>query len=490
MARNEDANVTGDFDITEGIVIRGAGAGLTVLNAQGKERLFQVLEPVTARFVGMTLRRGDALPNVGLLSGGAIASEGNIVIQNCTLSDNRGNQGGAVRVANGNVTLTGSTVNRNVAFGEGGGVFAFQGTITTTSSTISRNLAGNSGGGLFSFGDITVTNSTVSGNSSANSAGGVRADDLTITGSTISGNSSINGAGGAQASNSLTVTSSTVKGNSTNGDGGGLHIGSNLATIKRSTISGNFAAIDGGGIFAGSVDATSTTFNGNSAGRHGGGIETTDATLTRSTVSANVSRNGNGGGLRAQSATLTNSTISGNTANNGNGGGLALHTSGAAEIRNCTVVDNNARVNGGGIWRDPACTDPTQIINTIVARNSVVFDGPDVSGDFASLGSNLIGDITGSDGFLLMGDTFGAPGNPLDPMLGPLANNGGPTRTHALIRGSLALDEGNTTNAPATDQRGFGFPRRKTATATASRRSISARSSCRAAPGPPRDFTR
>jgi predicted outer membrane repeat protein len=238
-------------------------------------------------------------------------------------------------------------------------------------------------------------------------------------------------------------------------------IGSSLATIRRSTISGNFAAVDGGGLFAGSVEATASTFHGNSAGGDGGGIETTSATLTRSTVSGNVSRNGNGGGIRTHEATLTNCTLSGNTAVNGNGGGLAFHTLGTATIRNCTMADNSARSNGGGIWRDAACTEPTQLINTIVARNYVAGDAPDVSGDFDSLGSNLIGDVEGSTGFLLVGDLFGVAGIPLDPKLGPLANNGGPTKTHALLANSPAVDEGNDADAPPTDQRGFGFARQK-----------------------------
>jgi parallel beta-helix repeat protein len=158
---------------------------------------------------------------------------------------------------------------------------------------------------------------------------------------------------------------------------------------------------------------------------------------------------------------MVNSTLSGNTAVNGNGGGLALHISGAATIQNCTVVDNAGRSNGGGIWRDPASTDPTQVRNSIIARNYVAGAGPDVSGDFASLGSNLIGDITGSTGFLLIGDLFGTEADPLDPKLASLANSGGPTKTHALLAGSPALDEGNTAGLPLTDQRGGGFPRQK-----------------------------
>jgi hypothetical protein len=84
-----------------------------------------------------------------------------------------------------------------------------------------------------------------------------------------------------------------------------------------------------------------------------------------------------------------------------------------------------------------------------------------VSGDFTSGGHNLIGDGTGSTGFVngVNGDMVGTAANPIDPRLGPLANNGGPTQTHALLAGSPAIDHGDNTNAPATDQRGVARPR-------------------------------
>jgi hypothetical protein len=125
------------------------------------------------------------------------------------------------------------------------------------------------------------------------------------------------------------------------------------------------------------------------------------------------------------------------------------------------VFENAARNAGGGIWRDIGAADPTVIINSIVARNAVVLQSPDVSGTFVSLGSNLIGDATGATGFVLQIDLLGTPANPIDPKLAPLANNGGPTKTHALLANSPAVDKGIDANAPLTDQRGFGFPRRK-----------------------------
>src|SRR5262249_23190196 len=84
---------------------------------------------------------------------------------------------------------------------------------------------------------------------------------------------------------------------------------------------------------------------------------------------------------------------------------------------------------------------------------------PDVFGDFVSQGHNLIGDGSGSNNSFGNNDQVGTPQNPLDPKLGPLADNGGPTRTHALRRGSPALDSGDHSGAPDTDQRGVKRPR-------------------------------
>jgi hypothetical protein len=89
--------------------------------------------------------------------------------------------------------------------------------------------------------------------------------------------------------------------------------------------------------------------------------------------------------------------------------------------------------------------------------------GTDVQGTFFSEGHNLIGIGVGdgSSGFGAAGDQLGTLISPLDPMLGVLKNNGGPTKTHALLAGSPAIDAGDNAGVPATDQRGSGFPRKK-----------------------------
>ena len=79
-----------------------------------------------------------------------------------------------------------------------------------------------------------------------------------------------------------------------------------------------------------------------------------------------------------------------------------------------------------------------------------------MSGAFTSQGHNLIGDGTGGTGFTngVNGDIVGTSVNPIDPKLGPLKNNGGRTKTHALLAGSPAIDAGDNAGVPATDQRG------------------------------------
>ena len=97
--------------------------------------------------------------------------------------------------------------------------------------------------------------------------------------------------------------------------------------------------------------------------------------------------------------------------------------------------------------------------NTIVAGNTAATSGPDVFGTFASQGNNLIGETDGSSGWV-GSDLTGTIAQPLNPLLAPLGNYGGPTQTMALLPGSPAIDAGSNVLIPAgvtTDQRGEGF---------------------------------
>jgi hypothetical protein len=260
-----------------------------------------------------------------------------------------------------------------------------------------------------------------------------------------------------------------------NGIGGILNAGG--LTIEDSIIShnviGGIGGGGGGGIYnfaSGTVSILRTTISANTTEDLSGGAGILNfgvLSVTQSTISGNVALGGSyqfGGGVyNSGTATISNSTISGNSAYAGAG----IYNYAMMTIRSSTVSDN-VTVRGpfttsggpGGIWNET--TGLLTIQNTIVARNRLgvlgPFTGPDVVGIFNSLGNNLVGDTTESSGWVAS-DVKGNMTTPLDPRLGPLADNGGPTMTHALFPGSPAIDAGNNTGAPSTDQRGTLRPR-------------------------------
>jgi hypothetical protein len=187
----------------------------------------------------------------------------------------------------------------------------------------------------------------------------------------------------------------------------------------------------------------------------GGGIynQNSSTTVTNSTFSDNSAAFGGGGGGinndNRSTLTVTNSTFSGNSG--GAGGGIV--NSGTLTVNNSTFSSNSGG-EGGGIGNFGTAT----LKNTIVAGNSAEFGGPDVNGTFTSEGYNLIGKSDGSSGFTdgQNGDQVGTAASPLDPLLGGLDDNGGPTKTHALLAGSPAVDKGNTDLTE--DQRGQPRP--------------------------------
>jgi len=112
----------------------------------------------------------------------------------------------------------------------------------------------------------------------------------------------------------------------------------------------------------------------------------------------------------------------------------------------------------GGIYNNDGTQSVTNCRNTIIAGNTGS-GSPDVSGSLTSQGHNLIGDGSGGSGFVAT-DLVGTSASPVDPKLGPLQDNGGPTQTMALLPGSPAIDAGDNAFAPGPyDQRGPGFPR-------------------------------
>ncbi len=270
-----------------------------------------------------------------------------------------------------------------------------------------------------------------------------------ISGLTIQNGSSLV-AGGIRNSGTLTLTSSTVNGNSSVFLGGGGIVNGGTLTLINSTVSGNFSNDFGGGIsngFGASATLTNSTVSGNTADEGGGILNSGTLTLTSSTVSGNTASGFGGGGISNVSAgtlTLNNSTVNGNTASAFVGGGIV--NSGTLTLNSSTVSGNTASAFGGGIRHTGGSTS---LKNTIVANSTA---GGDCFGSITSAGHNL--DSDGTCSFTATGDLQNT-----DPMLGPLADNGGPTFTHALLAGSPAIDAGSPDCPPPdTDQRGVARP--------------------------------
>ncbi|MBA4372678.1 MAG: hypothetical protein C0402_07410 [Thermodesulfovibrio sp.] len=280
------------------------------------------------------------------------------------------------------------------------------------------------------------------------SASGIAAgfSGLWITGGLPPG---VDTAGGDIANNgSLLIEKCRISSGTATFGGGIYNQGSTV--VNNSVISLNNAAF-GAGIYTkwGTFRLTSSTIEGNTASGKGAGMNVyigSNLEISGSTVTDNVAWNGlnEGGGINIEAGTvaITNSTISGNDAPN-TGGGINAEA-GSLTITNSTITNNGIRYGGGGLNVKFATGTVT---NTIISWNT----GDCRGGTLTSGGHNLSFDV--SCGFTSAGDMMGT-----DPLLGPLANNSGPTLTHALLSGSPAIDAGTSVGAPATDQRGIARP--------------------------------
>jgi predicted outer membrane repeat protein len=299
---------------------------------------------------------------------------------------------------------------------------------------------------------------------------------LTLSDCVLTGNSSntTTGAVFVSGTGALTVLNSTLSNNSAGSDGGGINVrtGGTL-TVRRSTISGN-TALHGGGISSSgaTTQIENSTFEGNTASVQGGGIYVSGRTVVISgtTFSGNRARQASGlsgptgGGIYLNgifTAQVINSTFSGNEASSG--AAIMMFqvspTQGTLSLQNCTITQN--MTNGAAVTASSASQVFTiNVISTIIAGN--------IRSDLQPAG-----DI-GADGYAitLIRSAIGNLGNqPLTPasgnnlpsgtplLLGPLVDNGGPTKTHALLAGSPCIDAGANPAGVLTDQRGFGFPR-------------------------------
>jgi hypothetical protein len=351
--------------------------------------------------------------------------------------------GAGTTVAIAGLTIRNGMVTGNFPAGSGGGIYSFQATLTLNDCAIIGNSAPY-GGGITNdaYNDekggpwaiLTISNSTLSGNSAGYDGGGVFNTSGRWTGAT------------------LTINNSTFSMNRAGYYGGGIdnngyEIVGATATLNNSMFSGNSSAY-GGGICNsadaggyGSLEVNNSTLAGNSATYGGGGVFNVSYTLAQAVLQ------------------ISNSTISGGSAQTGGGIDNESDDGGAiAYISHATFGGNSASDSGGDSVFNSAQGDGSAVVHL----NDAILQGGATGGNILNQGGAVI-----SDGYNLSNDSCGGfltgPGDliNIEPMLGPLQDNGGPTLTHALLPGSPAIDAGDPsfTPPPFHDQRGPGFNR-------------------------------
>ena len=328
------------------------------------------------------------------------------------------------------VTISGLTL-ANGRASDGAAIFSEDALLTVRDSVITGNTATSTGGGITSRnGGLVISGSEISGNTAGHYGGGVHYDGITT------------GAHG------ISITDSVVSGNTSAREGGGLSLYDVYADaeVLRTTVSGNTAGRNGGGLWF------EDTYNGVT-------VEVVDSTVSGNTTAwagGGISFGENFTGLTQ----VVDSTIVDNQASHGGGVQFAdVNDAGRFAVVGSTITGNTATERGGGIFRGyhtAGGTDtPLEVTSTVVSDNVAGTEGPDigqgdtVTGDL-TLGNSLVGDPSGA----VFVETPNGNLFNVDPQLGPLADNGGPTRTRRPSASSPLLDAG-LSGGRATDQRGL-----------------------------------
>ncbi len=349
-----------------------------------------------------------------------------------------------------NLTLAGGNATTAPGSTDGGGLSLFCGQDVTChwtlQNTVVRNNQANDGGGIDYFcgnhggGDLLVQDSVIRDNQAVGAGGGLIygsdeesfACSVTLRNTLIEGNQAVDGGAFRILRPRVNIIDSTIRNNIATQNGGGLmaSIGDGFitTTVRNSTISGNRAGLNGGGLYIESPD------------------QTFDIKLINSTVSSNTATAGGGFYLRESNSSLRiallNSTVTQNAASQGAG----VH-----------IFDQESGLE---------FTSTLRLTNSIIANNLGSACGGEAAAGVVLSGQRVVsyGHNLDSDASCLTPAVRQASDIPNGhAQLGPLANNGGPTLTHALLAGSQAIDAGDDAVCAAEpvnglDQRGVARP--------------------------------
>lgn len=411
---DDDAANAGDLDLVEGAAVRGAGTAATVIDGNGTDRVFDLIDPRNSskRFQveldDLTVRNGNPPTGYG---GGIRATLSDLVLRRVAVEGNHATAyGGGLSTSGANTTIDSCRLTGNVADQQGGGAQLSSSHHLITNTLIDHNSA-PFGGGIRAVGaDVALTDSEVSDNLATTSDGG---------------GFYVSGAPPGTLADLRLVRTLVARNRGSNGGAIAVKQWHLRLSVDESTITENYARATGGGFYltAGAGSVTDSTVSSNSAGGQGGGFLFSggDTTVTNVTISGNVA-----------GASGTNST--------GGGVMLNLFLGGSAVFRNDTIVANSAYAGSAfGQWYSTR-----NVGNSIIQGTCDAIFGAKVSagGNLESPGATC--------GLTDPTDLSNVP----DLGLGPLAANGGPTLTHALAEDSPAIGHAVAANCPAADQRG------------------------------------
>ena len=402
------------------------------------------------------IESGGAIATYELYSGGVFSTE--IFIINSVFRNNTAGGGGAIHHRSGLLDIDfESLFESNQALNASGGAIVARGhSQAIYNSTIRNNHAYQRGGGIFSMGGTTTLQGVLIEDNTAEEGGGIHSytGNLVIRGCQILNNQALLSGGLDLYAPNVTISDGTViEGNIAAENAGGIGLDQNpTVIIEDSSINNNQSGEEGGGIgatgglFYPTVTLNNSTVSGNSAAILGGGvyINSGEWQIHNSTISENTAAEG-GGIYNRGDLLVTNSTISGNQADQGGG---VLHSGNDDVYFSFVTVTENTAISGGGLEVDSA---RIMVTNSIVAGNSP----QNCLGNIVPIHNNL--DDDGSCAFNITGN----------PQLGPLADNGGPTQTHAIASFGPAMEVAvpctatsmNISTPIDQDQRGLSRPK-------------------------------
>lgn len=440
--------------------ILGPGTNLLTVSGSNQFSVFALNAGTTNTISNFTIANayGDGAMiftlhgEVPAISGCAISNSGTLTVSDCVISNcvNSG-EGAAGAVFNGGtLTMQGCLFVNSGSWGEESGVEG--GCVLNTgylgmSGCVLTNCTASDGAGIFNSGTAQLQNCLLAGLEDDDSEG--------------------NGGAIESDAGAITLASCTITNCAGGWDGGAMAVYGGSLIMTNTVMANNSAGFEAGGLLLfGSNSLYGCTISGCMSGEDGGGgIKNVGSTaLVNCTVSGNTSTDGEGGGIyNMGTLKMTNCTVSGNQCSPvlaGYGGGGILNetndvggeyrsSSATLWLTDCTVVSNTAGTGpGGGIQNTNGGV--TYATDTIIADNLPA----DFAGVVDSAAYNLIKNtngctLTGN----LTGNLYG-----VDPLLGPLENNGGLVNTHALLTGSPAIDAGPANAAPNFDERGVSRP--------------------------------